>query len=251
MNKNLIALIGIVLVAIIAWQAYMLGKKEAASAPQSPKVVKNEPKITVEIEKEQPVTQQPPAKMATEPNATAANAKALEEKVREDFSQLIKDIFGNPQVKAQIQQNIQQMQQELSQGMNEFQKAIVEMTAQLQQASREDPLLKELFQNFPMPKALEFAQKGNLYVLDIDVPDNNKSTVDVKVKKGFLIVRINEVTKESHEENGVVVEKELVHKKQVLVRVPDDAMIEKLQTKYTKGKLEIIVPKLPKQKVAA
>jgi HSP20 family molecular chaperone IbpA len=252
MNKNIIAAIGIVLVGIIAYQAYLLGKKEAVKETRSEKVVKNEPKITVEIEKEQSQAHQPrSATAATEPNATAIDEKAIAEKVKKDFGKLIHDLFGNPQVKAQIQQNMQQMQQELSQGMNEFQRAIVGMTAQLQEASKQDPLLGEIFQNFPMPKALEFKQKGNLYVLDIDVPGNSKSSVDVKVKKGFLIVKINQVTRESQEENGVVVEREVVHKKQVLVRVPDDALVEKLQTRYKNGKLEITVPKIPARKVAA
>ncbi|HHD84163.1 MAG TPA: Hsp20/alpha crystallin family protein [Campylobacteraceae bacterium] len=252
MNKNIIAVIGILLVGIIAYQAYLLGKKEAVSETKHEKIAKNSPKITVEIEKEPaPVHQKRTAAPATEPNATATDEKAVAEKIKKDFGQLIHDLFGNPQVKAQIQQNMQQMQQELAEGMNEFQKAIVGMTAQLQEASKQDPLLGELFQNFPMPKALEFEPKGNLYVLDIDVPGNNKSSVDVKVKKGFLIVRINQVTRESHEENGVVVEREVVHKKQVLVRVPEDALVEKLQTRYKNGKLEITIPKIPAQKVAA
>lgn len=247
MNKNLVTLVGIFLVGIIAYQAYLLGKKEVelkSEAQQAKKAA--EPKVTVEIEK-------PKSTRAVKPqnNTTVQiDEKALEEKVKEDFTRLIRDIFGNPQVKAQIQQNVQQMQQELQQGLSEFQKAMIGLSAQLQQASKEDPLLKELFQNIPMPKALAFKDEGSRYTLVLDVPTDPRTQIDVKVKNGFVIVSIKEVITEEHEENGMIVKKDVVHKRQVLVTVPEDALVEKLQTRYENGKLEITIPKIATKKVA-
>lgn len=251
MNKNIIVLIGFVLVGIIAYQAYLLGKKEASSVHAAQKVEKAEPKITVEIEKPEPTATHQPRAAATESNATGFDPKELEAKIKEDFGHLVKDIFGNPKVKAEIQQNMQQMQSQMEEGVSEMQKAIIAMTRELQKASKEDPVLAEIFGSMPLPKALAFEDNGSRYTLTLDVPKDAKSSVDVKVKNGMLIVTIHQVVQEAHEENGVMVKKELTRKKEVLVTVPEDAMIEKLETKYDDGKLRLIVPKLPKPKANA
>ncbi len=243
MNKNVVTLVGIFLVGIIAYQAYLLGKLEAEQ--KNAVAAKKEPKITVEIEKEQ--LPQPKIAHTNRSIPTGSNTTQTplidEKKIKEDFNRLFKDIFGNPKVKAEIQKNVTQMQQQLQEGLNQFQKEIVMMTSELQKASEEDPLLKELFQNFKLPNALEFTDTGKGYSLEIDVPNNEKSTVDVKVRKGFLVILINEVVTEEHEENGVMVKKELKHKKQVLVTIPEDADTAKLETKYDNGKLRLILPK--------
>jgi HSP20 family molecular chaperone IbpA len=202
--------------------------------------------VTVEIEKIKQTRAVKPQNNAT----VQIDEKALEQRVKEDFGRLIKDIFGNPQVKAQIQQNVQQMQQELQQGLSEFQKAMIGLSAQLQQASESDPLLKELFQSIPMPKALAFKDEGSRYRLDLDVPTDPRTEIDVKVKDGFVIVSIKEVITQEHEEQGVIVKKDVVHKRQVVVTVPQDALVEKLQTRYENGKLEITIPKIAAKRVA-
>jgi len=246
MNKNLIVLIGILMAGIIAYQAYLLGKLQAGKQEQP--AAKHEPKITVEIEKEHPPLIPAPAthtarNSTPSGNVTAAAPLIDEKKIKKDIARVFKDIFGNPKVKAEIQKNMSEMQQQLQEGMSQFQKEIVMMTAQLQKASQSDPMLKELFQNFKLPKALEFHDAGNHYALEVDVPDNAKSSVDVKVKKGFLVILIHQITEEQHEENGVIVEKELKRKKQILVTIPQDADIEKLDTAYNHGKLTLTLPK--------
>ncbi len=244
MNKNLIALVGFVLVGIIAYQAYLLGKRDAQTAQETAAPT---PKITVEIEKEHPSvpkTVHTTRQVSTPSSNTSAAEPLIDEKrIKEDFNRLFKDIFGNPKVQTEIQKNISQMQQQLQEGMSQFQQEIVAMTAELQKASAEDPLLKELFQNFNFPKARSFKDEGNIYTLDIEVPANEKSSVDVKVKKGFVIVLINKVTEEERTENGVVVKKELKKKKQLLLAIPEDADSEKLETKYDNGRLRLILPK--------
>ncbi len=250
MNKNLVILVGIFLVGIIAYQAYLLDRHETMRKELAPKEEPKtpEPKVTVEIEKPKLTRAVTPRDNTT---VTKIDEKALEEKVKEDFGRLIKDIFGNPQVKAQIQQNVRQMQQELQEGLSEFQKAMIQMSAQLQQASKEDPLLQELFQNIPMPKAKSFTDEGSRYRLLLEVPKDPKSRIDVKVKNGFVIVSIEEVVTEAHKENGIVVKKEVVRKRDILVTLPRDALAEKLQTHYENGRLEIVVPKIAVKKAAA
>jgi len=244
MNKNLITLVGILLVGIIAYQAYLLGKLQAEKPQQQ--IAKNEPKITVEIEKaHQPAPTTTHTTRSTTPsgNTTVQTPLIDEKKIKADLNRVFKDIFGNPKVQNEIKKSVSEMQQQLQEGMSQFQKEIVMMTAQLQEASKKDPMLKELFQNFKLPQALQFQDTGNNYTLEVDVPDNAKSSVDVKVKNGFLVILINQVTEEEHKENGVIVKKELKHKKQLLVTVPQDADIEKLDTVYDHGKLKLTLPK--------
>ncbi len=245
MQKNIIIFVGLLLVGIIAWQAYLLGKKDAAKVTNTP----DQPKITVEIEK--PHTPRTLPHAAANNTITPEDEKQIEAKLKEDFNRLFRDLFDNPKVKAQIQQNMTQMQQQLQEGMSEFQRALVEMSAQLQHAAKEDTMLQELFKNFNMPKMAQFEDKGDHYEIHLDVPKNAKSSVDIKVRKGFLVVLVHQVLKEKHEENGVLVEKELTRKKQIVVRVPQDALIEKMQTDYKAGDLKITVPKIAKTGVAA
>ena len=244
MNKNIVTLVGIFLVGIIAYQAYLLNKLQMGETPNVTEKKEPQPKITVEIEKEQAVKQSRTAQStAATGNTTMAEPLIDEKKIKEDFNRLFKDIFGNPKVQEKIRENVSQMQQQLQEGLSQFQKEIVQMTSELQEASQNDPMLKELFQNFKLPKALHFTDAGQNYTLEVDVPENEKSSVDVKVKKGFLVILINRVVTEEHEENGVVVKKELSRKKQILVSVPEDADIEHLKTTYKNGKLNLILPK--------
>ena len=244
MNKNLVIIIGLFLAGIIMYQAYLLEKlqveKETAPKP--------EPKITVEIEKPQtPPPAQPHTARQIAP-AAAANANSAEplideKKIKEDFNRLFKDIFGNPKVQNEIKKNLTQMQEQLEQGVRQFQKELLQTTAEFQKAAQNDPVFADLLKNLKFPKMQHFTDAGDRYTLTVDVPDNAKSSVDVKVHNGILIIFIHKVVQEKHEENGVVVEKEVKQEKQVVVTVPKDADTAGLKTEYDKGKLTVTLPK--------
>ena len=88
MKKNIVAFIGFVLIAIIAWQGYLLNKK---TTPQPPE--KEEPKITVEIEKPQPPAPDVHIKTRKSPD-TNAEEFIDQKKVEKDLKALFHDLFG-------------------------------------------------------------------------------------------------------------------------------------------------------------
>ncbi len=239
MNKNLIAVVGLILVGIIGYQAYLLGKKDA-------KLQKSiqEPKITVTIDKNT-LPQTKTVKKATPSSSTLKPEEPLvdEKQLKNDLNKIFKDIFGNPKVKHEIEKNINQMQEQLQDGMQEFQKEMLQMTQELQKASKNDDFLKGLFKNFNLPKMEQFTDKGDHYYLQTAVPSNDKSAVDVQVKRGFIRILINRIYNENTEENGVVVKKEVHSKKQLFIAIPKDADIQNIKTNYKDGILEITIPK--------
>ncbi len=239
MNKNLIAIVGLILVGIIGYQAYLLGKKDARLQKSI-----QEPKITVTIDKNtlpqtKTVKKATPSSSALKPEEPLVDEKQL----KNDLNKIFKDIFGNPKVKHEIEKNINQMQEQLQDGMQEFQKEMLQMTQELQKASKNDDFLKGLFKNFNLPKMEQFTDKGDHYYLQTAVPGNDKSAVDVQVKRGFIRILINHVYNENREENGVVVKKEVHSKKQLFIAIPKDADIQNIKTNYKDGILEITIPK--------
>ncbi len=240
MNKNLIAIIGLILVGIIGYQAYLLGKKDA-------KLQKDlqEPKITVTIDKDiQQQVKKAKSSAQTPQNIHPQEPLVDEKKLKDDLNKLFKDLFGNPKIKHEIQKNITQMQEQLQTGMQEFQKEMLQMTQELQKASKSDDLLNGLFKNFNLPKMAQFTDKGDHYYLQTSVPSNDKSAVDVQVKQGFIRIVINHLYNEDRQENGIVVKKEVHSKKQIFVTIPKDANIQKIKTNYKDGLLEIFIPKI-------
>ena len=242
MNKNLIAIIGMILVAIIGYQAYLLGKKDAQIKEKAP-----EPKITVSIDKNIiPRKKQTKAVTSQTTSHVTPQQEPLidEKKLKSDLNKLFNDIFGNPKVKKEIQKNISQMQEQLQSGMQDFQKEMLQMTQELQKASQNDDFLKGLFKNFNLPKMQQFSDKGDHYYLQTAVPGNAKSAVDVQVKRGFIRILINHVYHEDRQENGIVIKKEVHNKQQVFIAIPKDADVQNLKTNYKDGLLEISIPKL-------
>ena len=135
------------------------------------------------------------------------------------------------------------MQEQLQSGMQDFQKEMLQMTQELQKASQNDDFLKGLFKNFNLPTMQQFVDKGDHYYLQTAVPGNDKSAVDVQVKRGFIRILINHVYNENHQENGIVVKKEVRSKKQIFIAIPKDAEVQNLKTNYKDGLLEIFIPK--------
>ncbi len=243
MNKNLIIIIGLFLAGIIMYQAYLLEKLQV----EKETIPKPEPKITVEIEKPQtppPAQTRAPRHVApAAANTSTAEPLIDEAKIKEDFNRLFNDIFGNPKVQNEIKKNLTQMQKQLEEGVRQFQKELLQATAEFQKAAQNDPIFADLLKNMKLPNMQHFTDAGDRYTLTLDVPDNAKSSVDVKVRNGILIAFIHKVVEEKHEENGVIVEKALKQEKQVVVPLPEDADAAGLKTEYDNGKLTITLPK--------
>ena len=237
MNKNIVAIIGFILVAIIAWQGYLLNKQ---AAPQKPK--KEEPKITVEIEKPQPP--RPDVHIATKtPRDTNAEEFIDQKKIEEDLKKLFHDLFGNPKVQAEIQKNVEEIQRHFKEGITQLQSELANLAKEFQESTQKDPFLSELFSGLKLPKMLQFEDKGDYYAITLDVPGGKEADIDIRTKKNLLIVTMKHtVTKETNTSAGLV-KKEVVQTSRDIILIPKDAFIDKLDTEYKNGKLYIVVPK--------
>ncbi len=241
MNKNLIALVGLFLVGIIAYQAYLLGKKEALRQP-----VEKEPEITVTIDDnafEKEVKIDRDVKASQLPQSNSQQPLVDEQKIKDDLNRLFKDIFANPKMKEEINKNLSQFQQQLQEGMNQFQKEMFKMTQEFEKAAKNDTFLKDFFKNLNFPKTLSFTDLKDRYYLKTQPIADENSTIDIKVKGDFMLITVNKLLVKNQNRDSAVIKKEIKEKKRILVTLPKDADISKLKTKYKDSSLEITVPK--------
>ncbi len=241
MNKNLIALVGLFLVAVIAYQAYLLGKKEALQTN-----IPKEPKITVTIDDKAFEDQVKTDKniKTTQLSQTQSQQPLIdEEKIKEDLNRLFKDIFDNPKVKEEINKNFSEFQQQLHQGISQFQKEMFKMTQEFEKAAKNDTFLKDFFKNLNFPKTLRFSDLKDHYYLKTEPIADENSTIDIKVKGDFMLITVNKVLIKKEEADSAIVKKEIKKKEQILVSLPKDADISKLKTIYNNSSLEITIPK--------
>ena len=258
MNKNIITLIGFILVAIIGYQAYLLNK--SSDTPQI-EAKKEQPNITVNIEKksiEKEVRElnQPKSNLTpTTPHAqNQIDPKEMfdEDLIKEDLSKLFKDIFGNPKLQEGIRNGMKEMEEQLKEGIQEMEKGLGDLSGELDKLSQDDPFFKDLLSSFTgglaQTNRLQFTDRGDDYYLKLDIPGGTESNIDIQSKANFLTLTITQKTTKDVQSKNSTLHSESMQKNQNVLLIPDDAFIDKLKTKYDNGVLEIIVPKINKVK---
>ncbi len=244
MNKNIVTIIGFILVAIIGYQAYLLNKSSDNPLFETKK---DQPNITVEIEKK---TIEKEVRELNQPkaNITPKEPEALnqldpkdmfdEETIKKDLGKLFSDIFGNPKLQQGIQQGLKEMEKQLKQGLKEMEKEF----GKFEELSKNDDFFKDLLGNFPNSNRLKFTDRGDNYYLKLNIPDGKNANIDIKTKANLLTLTITQKTIQ----NSNSTHSESMSKNQNILLIPDDAFIDKLQTNYENGVLEITIPKVDK-----
>jgi len=253
MNKNIVTIIGFILVAIIGYQAYLLNKSSINPLDPLLETKKDQPNITVEIEKKsiekevrelnKPKENFTQKKEPQKPQAlNQLDPKELfdEEQIKKDMGKLFQDIFGNPKLQQGIQQGIKEMEKQLRQGLKEMEKEF----GKFEELSKNDDFFKDLLGNFPNSNRLKFTDRGDNYYLKLDIPDGKNANIDIKTKANLLTLTITQ----KKVQNSNSTHSESMSKNQNILLIPDDAFIDKLQTNYENGVLEIIIPKVDKVK---
>jgi HSP20 family protein len=248
MNKNIVTIIGFILVAIIGYQAYLLNKSSDTPLFETKK---DQPNITVEIEKksiEKKVRElnQPKSNITPkEPQVlNQLDPKEMfdEETIKKDLGKLFSDIFGNPKLQQGIQEGIKEMEKQLKQGLKEMEKEF----GKFEELSKNDEFFKDLLGNFPNSNRLKFTDRGDNYYLKLNIPDGKNANIDIKTKANLLTLTITQKTVQSRQNSNSTVHSKSMSKNQNILLIPDDAFIDKLQTKYENGILEITIPKIEK-----
>jgi len=261
MNKNIITLIGLILVAIIGYQAYLLNKTSDTPLFETKK---DEPKITVNIEKKsiekevrelnQPKSNLTPNSSQTQNNLSQNQIdpkEMFDEKViKKDMEKLFKDVFGNPKLQQGIKDGISQMQEQLQNGLKDMEKELGNLSGEFEKM--DDPFFKDLLAGlsggFAQTNRLQFTDRGSDYYLKLDIPGGSDSDIDIQTKANLLTLTITQKKVQKTQNKNSTMQSESMSKNQNILLIPDDAFIDKLQTKYENGILEITVPKVNRVK---
>jgi HSP20 family protein len=165
-----------------------------------------------------------------------------EETIKKDLGKLFSDIFGNPKLQQGIQEGIKEMEKQLKQGLKEMEKEF----GKFEELSKNDEFFKDLLGNFPNSNRLKFTDRGDNYYLKLNIPDGKNANIDIKTKANLLTLTITQKTVQNRQNSNSTVHSKSMSKNQNILLIPDDAFIDKLQTKYENGILEITIPKIEK-----
>ena len=191
-------------------------------------IKKDEPKVTINIQKkEQRKTPQ------TTYHDKNKSLQDLDKTIKKDFQQIFHDIFGNPEVKKQ-----------LNEGVNQLNQVMKELQNQVQKMGKDDNFFDKLFQQLGADSFKKFEDKKDFYELNIDLHHDKNAKVDINSKNGILSINIT--SKVEQKTNNQVITKQ--SQKSYVVQIPDDAMIDMIKSTYHDGVLTITVPKKKDEK---
>ena len=251
MNKKTSLGIGFILVVIIAYQAYLLYKKDNSDIQNSSlnKEAKvDEPKININIspKKSTPKVSTPTSTLQnSNQKSNLNNLSNDEEKIRESFENLLQTIFSSKE----IQEGLAEFKTQAQEGFKQMQKELQNLPQQLDKLSTElkdDPIFSQLFENIKNITAKELKDKGDYYYTKLTLTNPKNSKVDINADDKFLTIKITEKTIEKINNNGTIATNESIKETKTLISIPNDALIEKLQSTYKDGVIEIKIPKITK-----
>ncbi len=244
MNKNAILGIGFILLAIIGYQGYLLSQKDV---PQEDAVIekkivkKNAPEITINIDKtkNEKEVRTPQVSKLTDEERHIQDQKNIEKSIQDVF----KSIFASKEV----QDGLQQFKQQAQQGMVELQKELEELPSKidnLQSELKDDPFFSQILGQLKGFGGKQLEDKGDYYYLKTTVAGGKESKVDIQTKGNFLTIMISAKNSQTNTTNGTTTTQSSSQSSKNVILLPADALVEKLQTNYENGILEITIPKL-------
>jgi HSP20 family protein len=95
---------------------------------------------------------------------------------------------------------------------------------------------------------LQFTDRGSDYYLKLNIPGGSESNIDIQTKANLLTLTITQKVIQDKQSKNSTMHSESMRKNQNVLLIPNDAFIDKLETKYDNGVLEITVPKIDKVK---
>ncbi len=248
MNKNIILGVGFVLLAIIGYQGYLLSQKDApesASVTEKKIIKKDAPEITINIDKT------PSTKTARSTTNTPAISHLTEKerqlKDKENIEESIQGVFRSIFASKEVQDGISQFEEQAQEGMKQLQSELENLPAKidgLQSELKDDPFFSQLLGQLKGFGGKQLEDKGDHYYLKTTIPGGKESKVDIKTKGNILTIMIDaKESSTSTTANGTIKQSSSQSSKNILM-IPHDALVEKLQTNYENGVLEITIPKL-------
>jgi HSP20 family molecular chaperone IbpA len=249
MNKNLIYFIITILVATIAFQSYLLYKKDNQAKNDlnitKEIIKKDEPKITINIDKTPLVVEKKEEKSNPHEEVNNLTSKQKElndsipslnpEQIEKDITKIFTDIFGSKEMK----EGLKQFKEQAQEGIKQLQEGLQKLPQEFDKLSEElkkDPFFSQLIEGLKHTRELKLEDLGDSYYLKTEVPGGKSSTIDIKTKNSILTIVIMQ-----KEDNNLTLED---RRSQEIVLLPEDAFIDHLKTNYENGILEITIPKI-------
>lgn len=248
MNKNIILGVGFVLLAIIGYQGYLLNQKDAPAteAVIEKKIIKKDaPEITINIDKTAPTKES----RATTNSSLNTNLTDKERHIqdKENIEKSIQDVFKSIFASKEVQDGISQFKQQAQEGMKQLQTELEHLPEKiegLQSELKDDPFFSQLLGQLKGFGGKQLEDKGDYYYLKTTIAGGKESKVDIQTKGNFLTIMISaKESKTTTTDKGTTSQSSSHSSKNVLI-LPADALVEKLQTNYENGILEITIPKL-------
>lgn len=252
MNKNtIITIIGFILVAVIGYQAYLLDGKSGQPIFQTKK---DEPKITIEIEKKSIEQKVKELNQIQEKNDLDPKEMFDEELIKKDLGKLFSDIFGNPKLQEGIKEGMEEMEKQIQRSFKDMEQELGKFSKEFENLSKNDNFFNDILGNLGNLKdmahanRLQLTDRGDYYYLKLDIPGGSDSEIDIKTKENFLTLEITQKTLTDTKNKRSTTHSESSSKYQNIIAIPQDAFVDKLKTNYIDGALEITIPKVDKVK---
>jgi len=249
MNKNILLGVGFVLLAIIGYQGYLLNQKDApeTNAVIEKKIIKKDaPEITINIDKT-PSEKTTRSTGTTTPALSNLTDEQRQIQDRENIEESIRGVFTSIFASKEVQDGISQFKQQAEVGMKQLQSELENLPAKiegLQSELQDDPFFSQLLGQLKGFGGKQLEDMGDHYYLKTSIPGGKESKVDIQTKGNLLTIMIdakNATTTTTA--NGTMSQSSSQSSKSMLM-IPHDALVEKLQTNYENGILEITIPKL-------
>jgi HSP20 family molecular chaperone IbpA len=242
-NQKLILAIGFILLGIIGYQGYLLSQKDATDDETiiEKKIVKKDaPEININIDKnaDDKKTRNHQTELSDE-----ERMKLDQERIEKSMQDLFKSIFSSKEV----QDGISEFKQQAELGMKQLQQELQELPKKiegLQSELKDDPFFSQLLGQLKGFGTKQFTDKGDYYFLEKDIPGGKESKVDIQIKGHFLTIMIEAKNNQTTTTNQGTIKQHSIQKREDIIMIPADALIEKLQTNYNHGTLEITIPKV-------
>jgi HSP20 family molecular chaperone IbpA len=243
-NKNITLGIGFILVAIIAYQGYLLYQKENPTSQIATKtkiIKKDEPEVTINI-----------ASKKTARNSTTNQLSSLTQQDRSNLDQKriedsIQDLFKSIFASKDVQDGLSEFKAQAQTGLAEIQKELENLPKQLDNLSnqmKDDPFLSQLFEGLKGISGSRLEDRGDHYYTQIKLVDGKNSKIDISTNDNLLTISVGKKEqKTTKSANGTITQQSFSNSKNIIA-LPQDALVEKLQTNYKDDILEITIPKI-------
>ncbi len=241
MNKNIVTIVGFVLIGIIAYQAYLLDKNSTTPLIQAKE---EQPEINIEIEKKSIEKEINKSTMQISQTEFNSNEMFDEELIKEDLNRLFKNIFGNPKLQEGIKEGLKEAELQLQEGIKEMEKGFGDLNLELEKLSQSDPFFKDLFNTLTNKNQLQLTDRGKDYYLSLNIDGGVNSKIDIKTKDGFLTISILENIEKTEQKNNTTLHTKSIKEHKNTLFIPSDAAIDELKTEYKNNTLEITIPKI-------